>query len=399
MDENLSVANRAMAIFLCFLVTVMEGFDLQAIGVAMPMIAPEMGLTKVDIGYALSATMVGLMIGAIFGGWIGDKIGRRLVLCLAVFIFGTATVATIIGHDANSLALIRLFTGIGIGAAMPNIMAINTDISTPANRAFTGMLMFCGFPVGAAVAALIVQVVPDINWQTIFLIGGIPSIILVPLFYFKMPETLPKNIDRQTTVKTSLAHALFGEKRWRVTVCLWFSYALTLVILYLLINWLPTLIVEKGLSRQDGATAALSFNVGSVIGALLLGVAVDKFGLRWPMAIVYTLLLVGFFMLAHADDMTSVIISTALSGACVVGSQFILYGIAPSYYPAHARGIGGGSAVAVGRLGAIIGPMAAGILMQSGMSGDQVVMSLAPVVISGGICVFGLSFFSKHQNS
>tara|TARA_R110002051_G_scaffold325473_1_gene428067 strand:+ start:4154 stop:5395 length:1242 start_codon:yes stop_codon:yes gene_type:complete len=395
---EMPMRSKALIIFLCFLVAVLEGYDLQAIGVALPLLETDMDLSNQDKGIILSGTMIGLMIGAIIGGWLGDRLGRKMTLAFSVLVFGAATIATAWAFDASSLTAYRLVTGIGIGAAMPNIMAIATDISSENNRAFTGMLMFCGFPVGAVGVAYLAQTVPDLDWKIIFYMGGIIPVILLPLFKF-MPETAPAASSTSVRQTNGSINALFGGGRLPLTILLWTAFSLTLVILYLMLNWLPTLIVEKGMSRQEGASAALAFNIGSVLGALALGLLVDRIGLRWPLLAAYAILFTALALLANASDLSEILAYSAIVGACCVGSQFALYGAAPAFYPPAARSIGAGAAIATGRTGAIAGPLAAGLLMQGGMSGDEVLLAIAPIVALGGASVVAVSFFKQYRSS
>lgn len=389
-----STLKRFATILMCFLISVFEGYDIQVIGFVGPSISHELGLGKAELGLIFGSTMIGLMLGAMSGGWLADRIGRRPTLAFGTLIFGLATVGTIWCFDATTFSIARGVTGFGIGAAMPNIMAIASDLSPPERRASSAMMMFCGMPVGAAIVGFLAKGFPEWSWQMFFWVGGVPPLILAPLILLLLPETAPTKSEAAELKALSVSNALFGGGRALTTLTLWIAFAFTLAMLYLLLNWLPTLLVEKGFSRAVIADAVIAFNVASVFGALALGMTVDRFGIRWSMALVFLALIGSFVGLAAGVEQTQVILFSAIAGACIVSSQFVLYGIAPSYYPANARGTGAGAAVSIGRLGAIAGPISAGLILSAG-DGWDVVKYLTPVIVAAGLSVFLLSFFQR----
>ena len=157
---------------ICFCIAALEGYDIQAFGVSAPHMAPELGLNPAQMGWA----------GALTGGWFADRVGRRPVLAVSVAAFGVFSVATAFANSFETLTLARLLTGIGFGGAMPNLIAIATEISTPSKRAATTTSMFCGLPAGGALVSLLASNAGDaLDWRTIFLIGGALPLLLVPV--------------------------------------------------------------------------------------------------------------------------------------------------------------------------------------------------------------------------
>ena len=164
---------------ICFCIAALEGYDIQAFGVSAPHMAPELGLNPGQMGWAGSAAMIGLVIGALTGGWVADRVGRKPVLAVSVAAFGVFSVATAYANSFETLTLARLLTGIGFGGAMPNLIAIATEISTPSKRAATTTSMFCGLPAGGALVSLLASNAGDaLDWRTVFLIGGVMAINL-----------------------------------------------------------------------------------------------------------------------------------------------------------------------------------------------------------------------------
>lgn len=390
-----AVARRpGITIALCFLVAVVEGFDIQAIGVAAPRLAPQFGLSPGEMGWIFAISNIGLVIGASFGGWFADRVGRKPVFIAAVLIFGVFTLLTTLTPTFALLFAVRLCAGLGFGAALPNMMAVAAEISAPDKRAVTAAAMFCGMPLGGGTSALLTQLLPpDFDWRVLFIVGGVFPLLLAPALHFFMTETLQPGEARKARV--NVWHALFGDGRASATLLLWLAFFPTLLILYLILNWLPTLVVAKGIGTAIAPQASLLFNFGSVAGALLCGWLVDRFDGRWPLTIAYVGLIAALFALSQANTMGVIVVLSGAVGFFLLGANYALYGVAPQYYSTHIRGTGSGASVAVGRVGSIVGPLLAGVLLGSGISASGVVAYLIPVALVAGVAVFWLSLLRR----
>jgi len=390
------VRGVGLIVALCFGIAALEGYDIQAVGVAAPKLAPGLHLSHGQMGWVFSASMVGLVIGAVFGGWLADRIGRKPVLIGSILTFGLFSLATLLVFDDHSLLAARFATGLGLGGAMPNLIAVAAEISRPERRTGTASLMFCGMPFGGAIAAALAGwALGGMGWKLIFLVGGIAPIVLLPLVVLVLPETRPAASEHAPP--KGLLAALFAEGRAVTTLLLWVSYGLTLVIMYLLLNWLPTLALSKGLSAHEAPQVSLAFNLTSIVGALILGQLVDWRGVRWPMTCAYAGLVAVMIALAAASGYGPVMALSGLAGFLVIGAQYALYGLAPSFYPVASRAGAAGSAVAVGRLGSIAGPVLAGLLLAGGASAGRVVGAMVPVALVAGLAVLLLTFVGRRE--
>lgn len=366
---------------LCFAVAALEGYDIQAFGIGAPRFAPELHLNPSQVGWAGSAAMLGLMLGAFAGGGLADRIGRRPVLTVSVAAFGVFSVATALAHGYETLTLARFLTGLGFGGAMPNLIAVASEISPPNRRAATTTTMFCGIPTGGSAVALLAQVGGEaIDWRTLFLVGGVLPLLLAPLVAFVLPETRPQH---DPSADRRLLPALVGEGRALATVLIWLLVGLDLLVTYLMVNWLPTLTVARGFPPAIGATASLWFNGFSVVGALVLGRVADRIGYGLPAVLTFAGLAVGLYGLANAQALPALLGFAAVSGFFVVGGAYVIYALAPLYYPPQVRAIGAGAAVGVGRLGSIAGPAIAGQLRAAGQTPAQVLQAMIPVALLG----------------
>jgi len=385
-------SSRSVTVLLCFFIAVVEGFDIQAIGVAAPRLAPELGLSPGPLGWIFSFGNVGFVVGAALGGWLADQLGRKPVFVIAVLLFGAFTLATTITTTFWPLFAVRFLAGMNFGAALPIMMAVAAEVTNPDRRALTASMMFCGLPVGGALAALLTQTFPaTVDWRMLFYIGGTLPIALAPLLWIALPETYkPSSLSERPRVSTW--EALFGGGRATPTLLLWATFLPTLIILYLFLNWLPTLVAGIGIDAALAPQASLAFNAASVAGALLLGRLVDRYSPRWPLTLAYVGLVIALVALSQAEGLLALLVFSGASGFFLLGANFALYGVAPVYYDTNIRGTGAGASIAVGRIGAIAGPALAGVLLSSGLSSSGVVAYMIPVAAAAGLAVFGLSF-------
>ncbi len=385
---------NAINIALCFAVAVLEGFDIQAIGVAAPKIAAALQIAPDQMSWVFSGSNLALVFGASVGGWLADKIGRKRVFMVAVALFGLFTLATAWAQSYETLVAVRVGAGLGFGAALPNMMAIAADISVPERRALTATAMFCGMPLGGGTVALYTQTLPpDFDWRLIFMVGGVVPLLLVPVLGFFMRESAPVAAAERTRVDA--LKAWFGEGRAVPTLLLWVAFFPTLLILYLILYWLPTLVVAKGFDRAVAPQAAIAFNYASVVGALLLGWLVDKIGPRWPLTIAFAGLIGVILALATSSDFTTILILSGAAGFLLLGANYALNGVAAGYYPKALRGTGSGGAVAIGRAGSTVGPALPGLLLTAGASANQIIDLMAPAAAAAGLAVFAVSFFRR----
>jgi MFS family permease len=198
---------------------------------------------------------------------------RKPVLLGSVAAFGLFSLLTATAHSYDALLWARLATGLGFGGAMPNLIAVAVEISKPERRAATVSAMFCGMPAGGATSALIARLAGDsLEWRTIFIAGGALPLLLLPVIFLLLPETKPPH---DPAADRNLGRALFAEQRAAPTVLIWLAFMMTLVVLYLALNWLPTLVVDKGHPPSEGFMAAMVFNIAGAVGSILVGAVAD----------------------------------------------------------------------------------------------------------------------------
>ncbi|MBK3841991.1 3-(3-hydroxy-phenyl)propionate transporter MhpT, partial [Paraburkholderia aspalathi] len=264
---------------LCFAVALLEGLDLQSVGIAAPRMAREFGLSVGQMGLAFSAGTFGLLPGAMFGGRLADRIGRKRVLVISACLFGLLSIATALVSDFHTLVIVRVLTGIGLGGALPNLIALSSEAVEPRSRSTAVSVMYCGIPFGGVIASVIgVLSAGDTEWRHIFYVGGAGPLVLVPLLLVFLADSKAfTQASRDGHAKPApVGEILFGGTRGLSTVQIWVSYFCTLIVLYFLLNWLPSLMAASGLSRAQVGYVQIFFNIGGGIGALCIGMLMDR---------------------------------------------------------------------------------------------------------------------------
>lgn len=385
---NTAPTSSAATIGLCLAIALLEGLDLQSAGVAAPRIAKEFSLSVAQMGWAFSAGALGLLPGAALGGRLADKLGRKRVLMLSVALFGLFSLATTLVWNFESLLVARLLTGLGLGAAMPNLIALCSEAAPAHHRNTAVGAMYCGMPFGAALAAAIGIVSPaDEGWRHIFYVGGFGPLLMLPLLGLCLRESA-QFVAAQSMGRADapgFVQALCHDSRARTTIALWTSYLGTLVVLYFLMNWLPSMVLSNGLTRTQAGLAMMMFNIGGGIGAVAIATVMDRFSRNLTVTGMYVGIAVSLAALANASGSTSMAVGAFFCGLFLVGGQSVLYALAGQAYPTEVRGTGVGAAVAVGRLGSILGPLVAGQLFALGQSASVLVAASIPLILVAAV--------------
>ena len=374
-----------LTIGVCFLVALMEGLDLQAAGIAAGGIAQAFALDKMQMGWIFSAGILGLLPGALVGGMLADRYGRKRILIGSVALFGLFSLATAIAWDLPSLVLARLMTGVGLGAALPNLIALTSEAAGPRFRGTAVSLMYCGVPIGAALAATLGFAGANLAWQTVFWVGGVVPLILVPLLMRWLPESAVFAGEKQAAPPL---RALFAPETATATLLLWLCYFFTLLVVYMLINWLPLLLVEQGFQPSQAAGVMFALQMGAASGTLMLGALMDKLRPVTMSLLIYSGMLASLLALGTVSSFNGMLLAGFVAGLFATGGQSVLYALAPLFYSSQIRATGVGTAVAVGRLGAMSGPLLAGKMLALGTGTVGVMAASAPGILVAGLAVF-----------
>ncbi len=405
----------------CAAVLFLDGFDTQAIGFVAPAIAKEWGLARGALGPVFSAGLFGLMIGALLLGPLADRIGRKKIIIISTIAFGLGALATSLVQDTNTLLAIRFLTGLGLGGAMPNTIALTSEFNPRRRRATMVMIMFSGFSIGAALGGLLAAaLIPQFGWRSVFIVGGVAPLLLAPVLMFKLPESVrflaltgranervaqllgliapsaaPAPATRFVISEPELTGIpvlhLFRDGRAVGTLLLWVVFFMSLLDLFFLANWLPTVLNDLGASVSAAAAIGAMFQVGGVVGVFTLGSVIDRFSFR-ALALVYFIAVFAVGAIGHlGHSVTLVTTAIFLAGFCIVGGQTAANALAAGQYPTSVRATGVGWALGIGRVGSIVGPLIGGILLAAKWSTGAVFMGAAVAASCAALAAFFLS--------
>lgn len=329
-----------MVVGLCLFAAVFEGVDLQSAGVAAPRLMQSLDLPPGHLGWFFSASTAGLMLGAVVGGRLSDRYGRKISLLWSMATLGIFSLVTGFSQDIEQLVTARFLTGIGLGGALPNLLALMAENTPMERRSAMISVLYAAMPCGGALISLVSYLGSDpSSWRAIFMFGGLAPLLAVPALMRFLPDAaVPPRLENDPGI--SFARAVFGEGRAVTSMVLWVAFFLALVTMYVLLSWLPSLLVGRGLSRPDAALVQIAFNLCGAAGSVLTGRLMDGGGRRWPVvASAYAFTLLSVALVASVPPLLAVCIAVGSAlGASVSGTQTILYGLAPSVYPMRLRG-------------------------------------------------------------
>lgn len=376
----------------CLFIVLFDGYDLAINGVVLPLLMKEWGMTAVQAGMLASTALAGMMFGAMGFGMLADKIGRKKVILICVSLFSFFTFCGGFASNPTEFAVLRFIAGLGIGGVLPNLVALTAEYAPLRLRSTLVTTMFSGYAMGGIVAALCgTWFTADYGWQIMFYIAGIP-LLFVPLFIKFLPESLTflvkakkdeqaryflKKIEPDVvlTAQTKLVlsetdqthtasvKALFTENRATGTLLFWLAFFMCLLMLYALGSWLPKLMMAAGYSLGSSLMFLLALNIGAVIGTVGGGVLADRFEIK---RVLISMLMVGVLALiglGFNSPQPVIYLLVSLAGAASIGCSILLYSYVAQYYPVAVRSTGIGWASAIGRTGAIIGPILIGYLL------------------------------------
>lgn len=423
-DEQKLTRFNWMLVFWCFIITLIDGYDITAAPAAGPFFVREWHLASpAALTFAFSATNFGVLFGAPLFGWIGDRYGRRPAINLSLVTFGLFTLIIVFVNSVEHLSWARFLTGFGIGGVIANTIALNAEMAPARVRATLIILMFTGTTLGGIFPPIVANTLaPIYGWQIIFWIGGILPFVIAVLCWLFVPESIkflalvPARRDEaiavavagkmqpgftmgpddrfasgsQNAAKARFAD-LFAGKLAVITPLLWLLFAINLMVFYFVNVWMQTIItpaiVKAGGSAATAQNASLMFQLGGSICALVMCRFVDRMGLR-PVIVLILLGIPATAAIGYVATSPWLVWVTFASGFCLLGIQFGLNATAGIIYPTHVRSLGVGYAFGIGRFGAFGGPALGGMLIGMNLPLQNLyVIAATPLLISLIACV------------
>lgn len=410
-------------IILSTLIIIFDGYDLVIYGVALPLLMKEWNIDPVTAGLVGSVALFGMMFGALIFGTIADKlehlgVSRKKVIITCIIFFSLFTVLCGFSKTVVEFSIFRFLAGVGIGGVMPNVIALVSEYAPKKFKSFFVTLMFSGYAIGGMTAAFLGSVlVPVYGWKIMFMIAGIPLILLLPLM-----KVLPESIDYlvrkkkdaivskflmkmvpeyqykpdhvfvldAATQNTEAAPVkkIFADGRAFSTVMFWSSIFMTLIMVYALGNWLPKLMIEAGYNLSKSLIFLFALNVGGMVGSIAGGYLADKYRLKYVLMGLLFIGAVSLSLLTMQFESIILYFLIACAGAASIGAQIMLLAYMSRFYPANIRTTGIGWGLGMGRVGAILGPILTGWLLSMQLPHVYNFLALSIPAVLGIITVF-----------
>jgi AAHS family 4-hydroxybenzoate transporter-like MFS transporter len=380
---------------MCGLIVFVDGYDAQAMGYVAPALSAALQIPRSVLGPVISSGLVGMMIGAIVSGSMADRIGRRPVLIGCALVFGVGSLLTATAESVQSLVIFRAFTGLGMGGAMPNAIALTSESMPHRLRGRSVTTMICGFSLGAAVGGFVAAaIIPSFGWQSVFVVGGTAPILIAIAAFKWLPDSTRAALPGFPVAQ------LFADGRGVATVLIWVVYFMNLLNLYFLNSWLPTIMNDAGIPVATAIRLTALFQVGGIGGALVLGVVLDRWFSFWVLAACYLWAGISVFLIGAAGASTILLgLAIASAGLGIIGGQNGGHAVTAGFYPPSIRSTGVGWALGIGRIGSISGPVLGGILLSRGTAVEQVFWAAAVPALIATLAAAGIALRSRREGS
>ncbi len=392
LDNGPFTSTQKIVVMLAALAIVMDGFDAQLIGFASPRMIKEWGITREAFAPPGAAGLIGMAIGSACAGLFADRFGRRMAVIVSVFVFGAATCAIGLAPDPLTVAVLRLIAGLGIGGALPSSTTMTAEFTPARRRTLAVTATIVCVPLGGMLAGFFsAHVLPLYGWRTLFFVGGALPLVLgvvlmrtlpeSPRFLARRPERWPElnallarmgrpmaqgaiytdaveqAIEQRASAKQGGVRALFARGYRGDTLAIWVAFFMCLTAVYSAFSWLPTMLSAEGLPLAVAGSGLTAYNLGGVIGALVCAVAMTRWGSRWPLAICCAGAFGSAFLMLKLNvqqDTSLLVFGFGVHGLFVNAVQSTMYALCAFVYPTGVRATGTASALAFGRLGAIL---------------------------------------------
>jgi AAHS family 4-hydroxybenzoate transporter-like MFS transporter len=410
---------------LAALAIIFDGIDNQLLAVAVPSLMKEWNLPRAAFSNVLAVGMLGMMVGGALAGVVGDRWGRKFALLLSIFVFGTVSVAMAASTGVVSLGILRFLAGLGLGGAIPNAAALASEYVPRRQRAFAVTLTIVCVPLGGMVAGQLAgSILPTLGWRWLFAIGGAIPLLFVgffakflaesPRFLARHPRRWPQlvtflrraghNVEtgsqfvdaREANSGRPSVSALFAPELRRDTIALSLAFFCCMLAVYAGFSWIPAMLAGAGWPLADASRGIFYFNLGGVAGALAAGVLIARFGSKPVMLGLAGCAAASALVLSRmpidAGAMAAVLAVLTVLGGLINALTTTGYALGANIYPTTVRATGVGTAVAFGRIGAVLSAAAGSRMLDLG--GHAYFFALIAVAMV--VCLAALAAVRRH---
>jgi AAHS family 4-hydroxybenzoate transporter-like MFS transporter len=414
-DRSKYTGLQIRVVALAFLTALLDGLDLQIIAYAAPAMARDLRLAETSLGVIFSGGFAGLAAGSMLIAPLGDRWGRRTIMILCLLLFGACVLATPLAENAEQLFVLRVVTGLGLGGVMPNAIAISMEFSPARLRASMVSLTYFGFIIGAAVGGIVAaSLIPLMGWKgMLYIVGALPLALALIEFFFlpESPEYLSNrrhvadstariqgdriagSIEQKPAPRTSPMRAIFSAENRRNSALMWIAMFANLSIAFAVVQWLPTILSRTGFALENANSLVGLMWVSAVPGVVILLYLSKRIGLQRSLG---SFLCIGSVVTCALGAVIAASASDAVwllmigFGMTLAGAQVGFYSLLAAVYPGSSRVTGIGWAQGVGRLGAVVGPAAIGLLLADGMSIVILFVYLSIPVLVSAVAVWNV---------
>jgi benzoate transport len=404
---------------LATLLNALDGYDILAMAFSATSVTAEFTLSGSQLGLLLSSALIGMAVGSLVLGPFADRLGRRRILITSLVLNLAGLLLTTTAGSPLELAVWRVVTGIGIGGILATVTVITSEFSNNRNRGLAVSIYAAGYGVGATIGgALATQLIPAFGWRAVFFTGAAATLLSLILVIVSVPESVDylevkrpagaedkiRQIARRlgkdvvtdvappvtTAEQVTLSSLLTGNVR-ATTLKLWAAFFIIMFGFYFANTWTPQLLVESGMSENQGIIGGLALTMGGTFGSLIYGLITVRFDARRTLmvfSVVSAVTLVVFITTTSVPALaflSGVLVGMLLNG-CVSG----LYTVTPTAYPSALRTTGVGWGIGIGRFGAILAPITVGALLDAGWAPVHLYCGVAVVVVLAAVALIGI---------
>jgi AAHS family 4-hydroxybenzoate transporter-like MFS transporter len=388
-------AARIRVAWLCATVLFLEGYDIVAMGYAVPALVEAWRLPPGAFTAALAAGNVGILLGSIAAGMLGDRLGRKPVLIACVIIFGTGSLAMALAASPAQLAALRLLTGIGLGGGIPMAIALAADFAPSSAPGRLVIATIAAVPIGFAVGGfLAAAVISSFGWRAIFLIGGAAPLMVSPLLALLLPES--RGFRAHALRRSRVALLFQGELR-TTTLLVWAINFLHLLTTYLILLWTPAVLHAAGASPFQAALALTIYSLGGIAGCFSLAAVVDRFGIERVLTFSLALATLTLLAIGQLNPRPWQLVVLLLGAGLGGSSQGGINALSGLIYPPPVRATGAGWAIGLGRVGAIGGPLLGGLVLARGFGGRHI-FTAAAMSACGAAVLMGILAYRRRTH-
>jgi len=399
-DANKWSSFQKLAVLIAALAIILDGFANQVLALSIPMFIKVWHVSRDDFQWVQVVGYAGMLVGTILFGIVGDKAGRRPTLIGCVLLFAVPTLVIAFVSGVPALYPLRFIGGVGLGGCMPNATALLAELTPAKNRPLAVTSGLIGISIGGTLGGFIAAQVAPENWPQLYIMGGLIPIVIAVIMFFVLPESprflavrperradlnklmakfgapipadaeVVDSVDKpKTKAKVSIG-TLFAADYRMDTVGLWGTMFFTLLSVYGVINWLPTILGQAHFPPPMTGTGLMWFNIGGMVASLAAAACFNRFGSKpalvaLALGAILSSIWLGFIPLDPTANPTTLLVALALQGAFINGVQTTMYAVAAFVYATEIRGAGIGWAVGFGRLGSIISPLVGTYLLRA----------------------------------